>query len=138
MATLAQPNAPPLGGHHRPTAVDTELVVFPETALTGLPYRQDASPRHVDARRTGRGAAPPNVSFSVAIATAEADAASSCNTTLLIAPDGIAFWNANPRKTVPTVRPSRRTATMPLPWNGPGRPGSLAITLSSRKRLGIG
>lgn len=75
-------------------AADTELVVFPETHLTGFPSEDNiaALAEPLDGPTVSavqRVARERNV--SVAIGIAEADAGRYYNTTLLIAPDGIAL-----------------------------------------------
>ncbi|EZN82822.1 carbon-nitrogen hydrolase family protein [Pseudomonas aeruginosa] len=75
-------------------AADTELVVFPETHLTGFPSEDNIAalaepldgPTVSAVQRVAR-----ERSVSVAIGIAEADAGRYYNTTLLIAPDGIAL-----------------------------------------------
>ncbi len=121
-------------------AADTELVVFPETHLTGFPSEDNiaALAEPLDGPTVSavqRVARERNV--SVAIGIAEADAGRYYNTTLLIAPDGIALkyrkthlW-ASDRG---IFTPGNRYAT--ALWNGIRSACWCASTSSSRKARG--
>ena len=76
-------------------AADTELVVFPETHLTGFPSEDNiaalAEPLDGPTVSAVQRASPVNVTFRWRSASPRRTPAAIGNTTLLIAPDGIAL-----------------------------------------------